>query len=162
MTVPPTSEQVSEQPPCLTDQLLQLKDADKEHDQDNLNLLFLTILFGVHQTIPKNVFSFSFLFRGFVCSRYCISQRLQNLQHLSLVKRPYVGLEPSSPVLGPGVNHYPSRFIFRTSLKGRLRNDDQIANQRRALAAVALCHLPTRESLTIEKSSKNNCTRGKD
>ena len=71
-------------------------------------------------------------------------------------------LEPSSPALGPGVDHYPSRFIFRTSLKGRLRNNGQIANQRRAMAAVALCHLPTRESMTKEKSSKNNCTRGKD
>ena len=32
VTVPPLFEQVSEQPPCLTDQLVQLKDAERDQD----------------------------------------------------------------------------------------------------------------------------------
>ena len=77
VTVPPTFEQASEQPPCLTNHA-HMKDADKEHDnlKNNLNPIFLTILSGVRQTNPKIVF-FSFFFRGFAGSRYCISQRLQ-------------------------------------------------------------------------------------
>ena len=61
VTVPPMFEQVSAQPPCLTDQLVQMKDADKEHDKNNLNCLFLSILSSVRQTNPTNVFFFFFL-----------------------------------------------------------------------------------------------------
>ena len=120
VTVPPTFEQALAHSPCLTNQLSQMKDADKEHDKNNLNLLFLTILSGVRQTNPKNVFFFFFCFFSWLC----LLTRLQKPTTLELAAFVFgqeaTGLEPSSPVLGSGVNHYPSRFIFRTSLKGPL------------------------------------------
>ena len=60
LTVPPAFEQVLEQSSCLTNQLVQMKDADKEHDKNNLNLILLIILSSVRQTNPKNVFFFFF------------------------------------------------------------------------------------------------------
>ena len=56
VTVPSLFEQASEQPPCLTDQLVHLKDAEKDQGKNNLHRLFLTILPGVRQTNPTRVF----------------------------------------------------------------------------------------------------------
>ena len=59
LTVPPAFEQVLEQSSCLANQLVQMKDADKEHDKNNLNLILLIIL---SKRTVKTFFFFFFFF----------------------------------------------------------------------------------------------------
>ena len=58
------------------------------------------------------------------------------------------------------VNLFLSRFAFRTSVKGPL-SKSQIANQRTDPIMDTSRHLPTREVMTMERSSKNNSAREK-
>lgn len=59
-----------------------------------------------------------------------------------------------------GINFFPTWVILKKRVsRDLLRNNSQIANERKAITMNVLRHLPTREAVTIKKrTSKSNST----